>query len=138
MPPIAKNLLNTQRELAKIRNETQKEVVRPQNQAQIETLIADQEQKVLFDRMRNSVMQALFDPEMDPKHRQQILNTVTGLTQTCHSLPRPTAISKGVYTMKKFIKLLYAPIAKNMFLGVVWWLIMVALAVAIIWRLATG
>jgi hypothetical protein len=83
------DLLNTQRELAKIRNETQKEVARLQNQAQIETLIADQEQKVLFDRMRNSVMQALFDPEMDPKYRQQILNTVTGLAAAMKKIAPP-------------------------------------------------
>jgi hypothetical protein len=78
-------------EMRQDRMNTQKEVARLQNQAQIETMIAEQEQKVLFDRMRNSAMRALFDPEMDAKERQQILNTFIGLASATKKIapPRP-------------------------------------------------
>ena len=76
-------------EMRQDRMNTQKEVARLQNQAQIETMLAQQEQNMLFDRMRNSAMQAVFDPEMDPKNRQQMLNMLLGIANATKRIASP-------------------------------------------------
>ncbi len=69
------------------RMNTQRELAHMQNQAQIETMKDEQAQKVMIDRMRNSAMRAVFDPDMDPKERQQIINMLTGLAGATKQLP---------------------------------------------------
>ena len=62
---------------------------RMQNQAQIESMKTEQEQKVLIDRMRNSAMRAIFDPEMPAEQRQAIITMLTGLMGATRELPPP-------------------------------------------------
>ncbi len=69
------------------RMNTQREIAHMQNQTQIETMKEEQGQKVMIDRMRNSAMRAVFDPEMDPAERQQIINMLTGLAGATKKLP---------------------------------------------------
>ncbi len=76
-------------EMRQDRMNTQKEIARMQNQAQIETMKAEQEQKVLIDRMRNSAMRAVFDPQMPAEERQAILTMLTGLMSMTKELPPP-------------------------------------------------
>ncbi len=76
-------------EMRQDRMNTQKEIAQMQNQAQIETMKQEQEQKVLIDRMRNSAMRAVFDPQMDVAERQQIINMLTGLAGATKNLPPP-------------------------------------------------
>ena len=66
-------------EMRQDRMNTQKEIAQMQNRAQIESMKEEQRQKVLIDRMRNSAIRAIFDTEMDPEERQQILGTLTAL-----------------------------------------------------------
>ncbi len=61
------------------RMNTQREIAQMQNQAQIESMKEEQRQKVMIDRMRNSAMRAVFDPEMDPNERQSIITMLTSL-----------------------------------------------------------
>ncbi len=76
-------------EMRQDRMHTQKEIARMQNQAQIETMKTEQEQKVLIDRMRNSAMRAVFDPEMPADQRQAVINMLTGLMGATKQLPPP-------------------------------------------------
>jgi len=76
-------------EMRQDRMHTQKEIARMQNQAQIETMKTEQEQKVLIDRMRNSAMRAIFDPEMPVDQRQAIISMLTGLMGATKELPPP-------------------------------------------------
>ena len=69
------------------RMNTQKEIAKLQNQAQIETMQEEQRQKVLIDRMRNSAMRAIFDPEMPPEQRKAIIGMLTGLMGATKELP---------------------------------------------------
>jgi len=71
------------------RLKTQEELAKMQNKAQIESMRAEQEQKVLIDRMRNSAMRAIFDPEMPANQRQSIINMLTGLMGATNVLPSP-------------------------------------------------
>jgi hypothetical protein len=71
------------------RLKTQEELAKMQNKAQIESMRAEQEQKVLIDRMRNSAMRAIFDPEMPANQRQSIINMLTGLMGATKELPSP-------------------------------------------------
>lgn len=66
-------------EMRQDRMNTQKEIAKMQNQAQIESMKEEQKQKVMIDRMRNSAIRAVFDTDMDPDERQQILSTLTAL-----------------------------------------------------------
>lgn len=68
---------------------TQEEIAKMQNQAQIESMRSEQEQKVLIDRMRNSALRAIFDPEMPKEQRQTIINMLTGLMGVTKELPPP-------------------------------------------------
>ena len=61
------------------RMNTQREIAQMQNQAQIESMKEEQRQKVMIDRMRNSAMRAVFDPEMEPSERQAIITMLTSL-----------------------------------------------------------
>jgi hypothetical protein len=80
-----------------------------QNKAQIDTMRAEQEQKVMIDRMRNSAMRAVFDPNMNPNERQQIITMLTGLAEATNARPVPpeTIVSeepievKGVNGMRE-------------------------------------
>ncbi len=74
-------------EMRQDRLQTQKEIARMQNQAQIESMKTEQEQKVLIDRMRNSAMRAIFDPEMPVDQRQGIITMLTGLMGATKELP---------------------------------------------------
>ncbi len=74
------------------RMHTQREIARMQNLAQIESMRAEQEQKVLIDRMRNSAMRAIFDPEMPGEQRQSIIGMLTGLMGATKDLPPPRTI----------------------------------------------
>ncbi len=76
-------------EMRQDRMNTQKEVARMQNQAQIESMQSEQEQKVLIDRMRNSAMRAIFDPEMPTDQRQTIITMLTNLMGATKELPPP-------------------------------------------------
>jgi hypothetical protein len=76
-------------EMKQDRMNTQKEVAKLQNQAQIETMKEEQRQKVLIDRMRNSAMRAIFDPEMPSEQRQAIIGMLTGLMGATKELPPP-------------------------------------------------
>ncbi|MBV9688468.1 MAG: hypothetical protein JO202_02035 [Ktedonobacteraceae bacterium] len=78
-------------EMRQDRMTTQKEIAHMQNQAQIETMKTEQEQKTLLDRMRNSAMRAVFDPEMDPEEREQIIALLSGLAGATKKLPRPSS-----------------------------------------------
>lgn len=69
------------------RLKTQEEIARRQNAAQIESMKTEQEQKVLIDRMRNSAMRAIFDPEMPTEQRQVVINMLTGLMGATSALP---------------------------------------------------
>jgi hypothetical protein len=77
-------------EMRQDRMNTQKEIARMQNLAQIDTMKAEQEQKVLIDRMRNSAMRAVFDPEMPAEERQAIIDMLTGLAGATRKLPPPS------------------------------------------------
>lgn len=77
-------------EMRQDRMNTQKRIAQLQNKAQIETMEAEQEQKVLIDRMRNSAMRAVFDPEMPVDERQAILNMLTSLAGATRKLPPPS------------------------------------------------
>lgn len=72
------------------RMNTQKEIAQMQNQAQIESMRAEQEQKVLIDRMRNSTMRVLFDPEMPEAQRTRMFNMMVGLMGAIKNLPPPS------------------------------------------------
>lgn len=62
------------------RLETEAELARLENTAKIETMKQDHAQRILIDRMRNSAMQAIFDPDMEQgKRMQQIITMLTGL-----------------------------------------------------------
>ncbi|HYU71898.1 MAG TPA: hypothetical protein VEL31_04375 [Ktedonobacteraceae bacterium] len=74
-------------EMRQDRMNTQKEIAKLQNKAQIETMEEEQRQKVLIDRMRNSAMRAIFDPEMPPQQRQAIISMLTGLMGATKELP---------------------------------------------------
>jgi len=74
-------------EMRQDRMNTQKEIAKLQNQAQIETMQEEQRQKVLIDRMRNSAMRAIFDPEMPPEQRKAIIGMLTGLMGATKELP---------------------------------------------------
>ena len=76
-------------EMRQDRMHTHKEIARMQNQAQIESMKTEQEQKVLIDRMRNSAMRAIFDPEMPAEQRQAIITMLTGLMGATRELPPP-------------------------------------------------
>ncbi len=76
-------------EMRQDRMNTQKEVAQLQNKAQIDTMKSEQEQKVLIDRMRNSAMRAIFDPDMPPDQRQAIIGMLTGLMGATRELPPP-------------------------------------------------
>jgi hypothetical protein len=76
-------------EMRQDRMTTQKEVARMQNQAQIESMKTEQDQKVLIDRMRNSAMRAIFDPDMPVEQRQAIIGMLTGLMGATRHLPPP-------------------------------------------------
>ena len=52
-------------------------------------LRASRKQKVLIDRMRNSAMRAVFDPEMPADQRQAVINMLTGLMGATKQLPPP-------------------------------------------------
>lgn len=70
------------------RMNTQVEMERLQNIAKIESIRQEHEQKILIDRMRNSAMQAIFDPDMDPAKRTQIITMLTSLMGATRSLPQ--------------------------------------------------
>jgi hypothetical protein len=89
---MRQDLLNTQKELAKIRSETQKEIERLQNEALIENMRTDHKQKAIMDRIRNSAVRAVFDSEMDPEERQQIISMLTGLANTTKKIAPPNTI----------------------------------------------
>ncbi len=74
------------------RMNTQKEIAHMQNQAQIESMRTEQEQKVLIDRMRNSAMRAIFDPEMPAEQRQAVIGMLTGLMGATKELQPPRTI----------------------------------------------
>ena len=76
-------------EMRQDRMATQKELAHLQNQAHIETMKSEQAQKVLIDRMRNSAMRAIFDPEMPTEQRQAIITMLTGLMGATQHLPAP-------------------------------------------------
>lgn len=61
------------------RMETEAEMARIENATKIETMKQDAAQRVLIDRMRNSAMQAIFDPDMERDKRMQIITMLTGL-----------------------------------------------------------
>jgi len=72
------------------RLETEAELARMENIAKIETMKQDHAQRVLIDRMRNSAMQAIFDPDMEQGKRMQIITMLTGLMgATGTQLPPP-------------------------------------------------
>lgn len=73
------------------RLKTQEEIAKMQNLAQIESMRAEQQQKVLIDRMRNSAMQAIFDPDMPADKRQTIITMLTSLMGVTRELPPPHA-----------------------------------------------
>lgn len=76
-------------EMDQDRMNTTKEIAKLQNQAQIDNIKAEMEQKVLIDRMRNSAMRAIFDPEMPDRDRQRIIGMLTGLMGATAELPEP-------------------------------------------------
>ncbi len=61
------------------RLETEAELARLENIAKIETMKQDHDQRILIDRMRNSAMQAIFDPDMPQDKRLQIITMLTSL-----------------------------------------------------------
>ncbi len=85
-------------EMAQDKMNTQKEIERLQNRAQIETMKTQHEQTVLFDRMRNSAMRAIFDPEMPEHERQKVMSTLSALMHTTNQLPPPgrTSVTEEV------------------------------------------
>ncbi|MGH2505797.1 MAG: hypothetical protein ACRDHZ_00020 [Ktedonobacteraceae bacterium] len=66
---------------------TEMEMDRLLNIAKIENIKQEHQQKILIDRMRNSSMQAIFDPDMDPQKRIQIITMLTNLMGTMRELP---------------------------------------------------
>jgi len=84
---IAVQEVGIKAEMAQDKMNTQKEIEQLQNQAQIETMKTQHEQMVLFDRMRNSAMRAIFDPEMPDHERQKVISTLSALMHTTHQLP---------------------------------------------------
>lgn len=69
---------------------TKEELEHMENMMKLETLKQDHAQRLLVDRMRNSAMQAVFDPDMDPQKRMQIITMLTGLMNATNiQLPPP-------------------------------------------------
>lgn len=66
---------------------TRLEVERLQNHAQVETLRQQQEQATMFTRLGNSMMRALFDPEMPESERQRLLDTMQAFMSAGQALP---------------------------------------------------
>lgn len=69
------------------RMQTQKEIAEMHNQAQIESMKQEQQQKVMIDRMRNSAMRAVFDPEMPEEERRAIITMLTNLAGATKQIP---------------------------------------------------
>jgi hypothetical protein len=74
-------------EMAQDKMETHKEIERLQNKAQIDTMRAQHEQNILMDRMRNSAMRAIFDPEMPAHEKQAILTALSALGEATKGIP---------------------------------------------------
>jgi hypothetical protein len=74
-------------EMAQDKMETHKEIEKLQNKAQIDTMKAQHEQNILMDRMRNSAMRAIFDPQMPAHEKQAILAALSALGEATKDIP---------------------------------------------------
>ncbi|HLI09363.1 MAG TPA: hypothetical protein VKV40_22565 [Ktedonobacteraceae bacterium] len=78
---------HTTAEMEQDKLRTQLEVERLQNQAQIETLKNQAEQARLFTKLGNSLMRAMFDPDLPDEQRQKLLGTMQGFMVASRQLP---------------------------------------------------
>jgi hypothetical protein len=86
--------LESENRLREERRKTREELERLENFQKIETMKQDYAQRALVDRMRNSAMQAVFDPDMPQEKRIQIISMLTTLmSATGTQLPPPGHIN---------------------------------------------
>ncbi len=78
---------HTEAEIKEDKLRTHLEVEKLQNRAQVETLQNQQKQATMFTRLGNSMIQALFDPELPDDQREKLLGTMQGLMSGMKQLP---------------------------------------------------
>jgi hypothetical protein len=85
-------------EMAQENQRTQMELDRMENQGKIETKRALQENAAMLNRMQNSALRAVFDPQMPDDERHKVLTMLNALMGAQNQLPASTKVVEEKHT----------------------------------------
>jgi hypothetical protein len=83
---------HTEAEIKNDKLQTRLRIERLQNKAQVETLETQAKQAQMFEKMGQSFLRAIFDPDMDNDKRQIMLNNMGALTEAMKQLSEPSRV----------------------------------------------